>query len=156
MTPSPAATLLARTASTSPAGAAPARPAVAPVQVLTLAEPLAGFPRQRDFVLVPADNAGLLFWLQSVAPDGPRFLVVPAAPFFPDYAPALPRAACAELGLDDATRGDVYCLVTVPDGDVTAATANLRAPLVVNPGTHQARQIVLTDGAHPIRRPLRR
>jgi flagellar hook-associated protein 3 FlgL len=37
-----------------------------------------------------------------------------------------------------------------------SATANLRAPLVVNPVTHAARQLVLTDGAHPIRRPLRR
>jgi flagellar assembly factor FliW len=126
------------------------------VQVLSLAEPLPGFPGLRDFALVPADSAGLLFWLQSVAPDGPRFLAVPAAPFFPDYAPALPRAACAELGIDDAASGDLYCLITVPDGDVTAATANLRAPLVVNPTTHRARQIVLTDGVHPIREPLRR
>jgi flagellar assembly factor FliW len=126
------------------------------VQVLSLAEPLPGFPGLRDFALVPADSAGLVFWLQSVAPDGPRFLAVPAAPFFPDYAPALPRAACAELGIDDAASADIYCLITVPDGDVTAATANLRAPLVVNPTTHRARQIVLTDGVHPIREPLRR
>ena len=130
--------------------------AAPPVQVLALAEPLPGFPGHRDFVLVPADAAGLLFWLQSVAPDGPRFLAVPAAPFFPDYAPALPRAACAELGITEAADADVYCLVTVPDGDVAAATANLRAPVVVNPAMHRARQIVLTDGAHPIRRPLRR
>jgi flagellar assembly factor FliW len=126
------------------------------VQVLSLAEPLPGFPGHRDFALVAADGAGLLFWLQSVAPDGPRFLAVPAAPFFPDYAPALPRAACGELGIADAGEADVYCLVTVPDGDVTAATANLRAPLVVNRATHRARQIVLSDGGHPIRRPLRR
>jgi flagellar assembly factor FliW len=46
--------------------------------------------------------------------------------------------------------------VTVPDGDVAAATANLRAPVVVNPTTHRARQLVLTDGRHPIRWPLRR
>jgi flagellar assembly factor FliW len=134
----------------APAGAAPA------IQVLSLAEPLPGFPGLRDFALVPADSAGLLFWLQSVTPDGPRFLAVPAAPFFPDYAPALPRAACAELGIADAASGELYCLITVPDGDVTAATANLRAPLVVNPRTHRARQIVLTDGVHPIREPLRR
>ena len=50
----------------------------------------------------------------------------------------------------------LYCLVTVPDGDVTAATANLRAPLVVNPVSNLARQLVLTDGVHPIRRQLRR
>ena len=126
------------------------------VRVLSLADPLPGFPGLRDFALVAAEASGLVFWLQSVAPDGPRFLTVPAAPYFPEYAPALPRAACAELGIDDATSADVYLLVTVPDGDVAEATANLRAPLVVNPATHRARQIVLTDGGHPIRQPLRR
>jgi flagellar assembly factor FliW len=138
------------------AAATVAAPVPAPVQVLALAEPLPGFPGHREYVLVPADGAGLLFWLQSVEPDGPRFLAVSAASFFPDYAPVLPGVACVELGLDDACGAVLYCLVTVPDGDVTAATANLRAPLVVNPDTHQARQLVLTDGVHPIRRPLRR
>ena len=131
-------------------------PAPAAVQVLSLADPLPGFPGLRDFALVAADAAGLVFWLQSVAPDGPRFLTVPAAPYFPEYAPALPRAACAELGLDNATTADVYLLITVPDGNVSDATANLRAPLVVNPATNRARQIVLTDGGLPIRQPLRR
>ena len=125
-------------------------------RVLSLADPLPGFPGLRDFALVPADAAGLVFWRQSVAPDGPRFLTVPAAPYFPEYAPALPRAACAELGIDNATSADLYLLITVPDGDVSEATANLRAPLVVDPATHRARQIVLTDGGHPIRQPLRR
>ena len=37
-----------------------------------------------------------------------------------------------------------------------AATANLRAPVVVNPVAARARQVVLADGTHPIRRPLRR
>lgn len=154
MTPSPA-TLAAR----------PHRPASAPVrtaaavpavQVLTLTEPLPGFPAHRDYVLVPADGAGLLSWLQSVAPDGPRFLVARADSWFPGYAPALPWAACAELGLDETADAQVHCLVTVPDGDVASATANLRAPLVVSPLTARARQVVLTDPAHPVRRPLRR
>jgi flagellar assembly factor FliW len=145
MTTSTAATLAAAPTTSAPA-----------VQVLTLADPLPGFPGHRDFALVAGDSAGLLFWLQSVAPDGPRFLTVPAGPFFPDYAPALPRAACADLGIEDVADAEIYCIVTVVDGDVTTATANLRAPLVVNPATHRARQIVLTDGSHPIRRPLRR
>jgi flagellar assembly factor FliW len=152
MTPSPVATLpaLART----PLAVAPP-PAPAKVQVLALTEPLPGFPQHRDYVLVPADGGGHLFWLQSVAPDGPRFLAVAAASFFPDYAPVLPAAACAELGLAEAADASLYCLVTVPTGDVTAATANLRAPLVVNPDSHRARQLVLRDGVHPIRWPLR-
>lgn len=131
-------------------------PEVPSVRVLELAEPLPGFPEHRGYVLVPADAGGHLYWLQSVAPDGPRFLAVSAASFFPDYEPVLPDAACDELELADAAEGSLFCLVTVPDGDVSAATANLRAPLVVNPATNRARQLVLTDGEHPIRRPVRR
>jgi flagellar assembly factor FliW len=134
--------------------AAPVTAAVLPL--LRFTEPLAGFPGYRDYALVPADAGGRLHWLQSVSPDGPRFLAVSAASFFPDYTPVLPVAACDELELADAAEASLYCLVTVPDGDVGAATANLRAPLVVNPVTHQARQLVLTEGAYPVRQPIRR
>ena len=128
--------------------------------LLALAEPLPGFPDHRHYVLVPAlgsgDGAGLLYWLQSVEPDGPRFLAVPARAYFPDYAPALPRAVRCELALEAGEEATLYCLVTVPAGDAGAATANLRAPLVVNPARGSARQVVLPDAAHPIRRLLRR
>jgi flagellar assembly factor FliW len=124
--------------------------------VLTLTEPLPGFPRYLDYALVPADAGGLAFWLQSVVPDGPRFLSVPAGAFFPDYAPVLPGSVRTELGLADLAEAQLYCLVTVPQGDVSAATANLRAPLVVNAAAGRARQVVLVDGGHPIGRPLRR
>jgi len=136
----------------SPAHAATRAPKV---QALELAEPLPGFPVHRDYVLVPAEDGGLIWWLQSMAPDGPRFLAVRAHSFFPAYAPALPGAVCTELGLDDAAEAELYCLLTVPDGDVAAVTANLRAPVVVHPGTSRARQVVLLDGTHPIRQPLR-
>ncbi len=109
-----------RAPSPGPANAPTAvRPPV-PVQPLSLAEPLPGFPGHRD------------------------------------YVPRLPDSACDELGLGDVSDAQIYCLVTVPDGDVAASTANLRAPVVVNPATRQARQVVLLDPAHPFRRPLRR
>jgi flagellar assembly factor FliW len=158
MTQSPAATLPARTSASvvAPVAVPAARRTPPPVQALAFAEPMPGFPGYRDYVLVAADPTGRVYWLQSVSPDGPRFLVVPAAPYFPDYAPALPPGVRAELGLDGAADADLFCVVTVPGGDVSAATANLRAPVAVNSATQQARQVVLSDGAHPIRRPLRR
>jgi flagellar assembly factor FliW len=134
--------------------AAPAWP------VLALTDPLPGFPGYREYALLEAVPAaggrGLVFWLQSVDPDGPRFLAVAAASFFPDYAPALPREMRAELALADDGEPELYCIVTVPDGDVGRATANLRAPLAVHAAAGLARQVVLHDGDHPIRRPLRR
>ncbi len=146
-------------AAPAPAPAAPAplatTPAVPPVQAITLAEPLPGFPGHRDYVLVAADPDGLLFWLQSRAREGPRFLAVPPGPFFPDYVPVLPAAVRRGLALADAGEARLYCLVTVLDGDVATATANLRAPVVVNPATARGRQVVLADGGYPIRRRLR-
>jgi len=130
--------------------------AVATLPLLAMTEALPGFPGHRDYVLVTADGDGRLFWLQSMAADGPRFLAVDPAAYFPDYAPVLPPAVCAELGLHDPATARLYCLLTVPAEGPAAATANLRAPLVVNPATWRATQVVLLDGAHPIRRPLRR
>jgi flagellar assembly factor FliW len=130
--------------------------AVATLPLLSLTEALPGFPGHRDYVLVTADGDGRLFWLQSMALEGPRFLAVDPGRYFPDYAPALPRAVCTDLGLEDPADARVYCLLTVPPEGPAAATANLRAPIVVNPSNWRAAQVVLPDGAHPIRRPLRR
>jgi flagellar assembly factor FliW len=135
---------------------APALPGSAALPVLVVTEPLPGFPGYRDYALVAADGQGLVFWLQSVDPAGPRFLAVAARSFFPDYAPALPRGLWSELALEEGSEPELYCIVTVPDGDVVRATANLRAPLVVHTARCLARQVVLPDGDHPIRRPLRR
>jgi len=155
MTPSPAL-LAARPHAPASAPVRDVVEAVPAVLVVDLTEPLAGFPDHREFVLVPADASGLLSWLQALAPDGPRFLVAPAAAFFPEYAPVLPGAALAELGLASVQAGRVYALLTVPDGDVSGTTANLRAPLVVNPVTRRARQVVLSDPTHPVRCRVRR
>ena len=122
---------------------------------ITMAVPMPGFPAHREFVLVRLNEDGLLYAFTSIEDPELRFLVAPPEPFFPDYAPFLPGGARAELGLADATDARLYCLVTVPDGDVAAATANLRAPVVVNPASSRARQVVLADGGHPIRRRLR-
>ncbi len=127
----------------------------ASLTVVVLTDPLPGFPAYRDYVLVAADGDGRVFWLQSIDPEGPRFLTVSAAAYFADYRPALPAAVRAGLRLADPADAELYCLVSMPGDGVAAATANLRAPLVVNPVNQCAAQVLLADPAHPIRRPLR-
>ena len=116
---------------------------------LTMTDPMPGFPRHRDYALVPAEAESRLYWLQSLAPDGPRFLAVETRTFFPEYHPHLPGGLCGELELEETAQAQLFCLVTVPPGDAAAATVNLRAPVVVNPAAGRARQVVLADGGIP-------
>lgn len=101
-----------------------------------------GFPDQRRYAIVAADDSGLYSWLQSLDEPGLAFLALVPAPFFPDYAPVVPDEDCLSIGLADPADAQLLCLVTVGEDLVTA---NLLGPIVLNVRTRLARQVVLTD-----------
>ena len=120
---------------------------------IELVEGMPGFPQLRSFALVRLDEAGLLYALRSVETPEVRFLVVPPAPFFPDYEPELEDATAARLGLAGAEEA-LLLLVVTPGERPQDATVNLLAPLVVNARTAAAAQVVLRDPDLPLRAPL--
>ncbi|ATE53934.1 flagellar assembly protein FliW [Actinosynnema pretiosum] len=116
--------------------------------------PLPGFPHHRTFVLVSLHEEGLLYALRSADDPGLRFLVVPPAPFFPDYAPVVGEEALDQLGTREAD--NLLPLLVVTAGDKAAgATANLLAPIVVDQRSRRAVQVVQADDL-PTRAPLAR
>lgn len=104
---------------------------------------LYGFARARDFALLPAGRPGLC-WMQSTVEPGLVFLLADPFPAFADYAPDVPDAELAALGDGLAPAAEhvaVFAVVTL-NGDGTA-TANLRAPLLVDVRRRRARQVLL-------------
>jgi flagellar assembly factor FliW len=126
-------------------------PVVEEIPVLTMVEPMAGFPELSRFALVRLDDEGILCALRSVEDPDLRFLVVPPHLFFPDYAPEISDETVAALGIESAE--EVLTLVVVNPGDGGGATANLLAPVIVNTRTRHAGQVVL-DEELPVRAPL--
>ena len=123
--------------------------------VLDFPTGIAGFPDHHRFLLVQVEDADELFFLRSLDDDSLRFLVVPPAPWFPDYAPELPGDATDELALHAAEDALVLLLVNTGSGDgAQSATANLMAPVVVNQRTRHAAQVVLSDSPYSLREPL--
>ncbi len=110
-----------------------------------------GFPGHRDFVLVRLDEAGLLYALQSVDDSDLRFLVVPPAPFFPDYAPEVDDETLELLGKPDPDQLLLLLVVTAAEARVTA---NLLAPIVLDQGNRRAIQVVLTGSGLSVREPF--
>jgi flagellar assembly factor FliW len=123
--------------------------------VIELARPMPGFPDDARFALVRLDDDGVLHGFRSLDSQDLQFVVVPPAPFYPDYALDLDDEIATELGIDETGVDDVLVLLVVRAGATLAdTTVNLRAPLVVNPATRRAGQVILDDAELPLAAPL--
>ena len=121
--------------------------------VLDMVQPLLGFPESRKFALARLDETGVLCELRSVDQPDLRFIVVPPAMFFPDYAPVVDDDVVAELEI--ASADDVLALLIInAAATLTETTANLRAPLLVNTRSRKAAQVILEDADLPLAAPL--
>jgi flagellar assembly factor FliW len=128
-------------------------PEATTVPVIEFVAPMPGFPTDVRFVLVRVDESGLLFALTSVDSPGLRFLVVPPAPFFPEYEPEIDDETVVALGTVDPA--NLLVLLVVTTGDAPgAATANLMAPIVLDQVSRRAVQLVLGGSGHPVRAEL--
>ena len=114
-------------------------PETTTLPVIDFVAPMPGFPDDRRFVLVRLEDTGVLYALTSVDSAGLRFLVVPPAQFFPDYAPEIDDDALAALGAGDG---------------VQDATVNLMAPIVLDQRSRRAVQLVLSRSGLSVRQKL--
>jgi flagellar assembly factor FliW len=126
---------------------------VGTLPMIEFVAPMPGFPTDRRFMLVRVDESDLLYALTSVDSPGLRFLVMPPAPFFPEYAPEIDDETLAALDVQDPSRLLVLLVVTVT-GAANEATANLMAPIVLDQDTRRAVQLVLGGTGLPVRAQL--
>jgi flagellar assembly factor FliW len=113
-----------------------------------------GFPEVKHFIITEIPGGGDIFKLMIALgqPDLGFTLVYPNA-FFPDYTPDIPDADVSDLGATKPEEILVMCIANVPE-TFKDSTANLKAPLVFNPHTRKARQVILTDDRYTTRHRL--
>jgi len=105
---------------------------------------LPAFGDEHEFLIVPYDEEGPYYFLQSVRTADLAFLMTVPYVFFPTYEFSLPDDMVGKLELENAEDILLYALITIPGGDIKAMTANLLAPIVINRKNLQAEQVVLT------------
>jgi flagellar assembly factor FliW len=124
-----------------------------PAELYTFPTGLVGFERYHGFALVDAGRPGV-WWLQSVEEAGLVFLLVDPFRHTGGYDIDVSDADLAALGPATPDQLLVLAVVTLPRADGTVATANLRAPVVVNVATRRGRQVVLTDDRYSVSTPI--
>jgi flagellar assembly factor FliW len=110
---------------------------------------LPGFEGCRSFVLMQNEVLGPLQLLKAVEGPSASFLVIDPRRVLPEYRCDLSQGDRLRLGVSDSDALLWLVLVTIElDGTITA---NLRAPVVINPDRMIGQQVVPHDCVYPIR-----
>lgn len=120
--------------------------------VVTFPEGLPGFEEYRQFMLVASADMEPFTVMQGVAAEGPSFVAVDPRTVDRSYPTTLDRVDLARLSAHE--REPLLWLAIVAAREDGTATANLRAPVVINPGTMRGIQIIAVDSPYRIDHPL--
>ena len=121
--------------------------------LLTFPCGLVGFPAFRRYVVLDPPEGDDYRWFQSVDEPSLAFVIMDVHLLQPDFRTNLSEEGLAELGMTPTDSISIMAVVTIPSDQPDQATANLRAPLVVNERTRHGKQLILHESI-PLRYPL--
>lgn len=118
--------------------------------IITLNEGVLGFEHLKRFFIVDPGDQTLILWFQSIDDEKTAFPIIEPKIFMPNYSIKLLPAELNSLELESVSGASVYTILTIPKA-VTEMSANLKAPIIINNKTKEARQIVLQDSKLEVR-----
>ena len=128
--------------------------------IITFPDGVPGFEDKRRFAFVThpstnQDKSSPFMWLQSLEDEKLAFLTAEPRHFFPGYAPRIASMDLDALEIGEEPLGPrLYTMLTVPPGNPTGITANLLAPIAINPVAHIARQVIVSGDDYGLRHRL--
>ena len=109
-----------------------------------------GFPEVQRYVMLDHAEGTPLKWLQAVDRPELAFPMVAATDLLVDYHITVSPDDLASLGMEATQEIQAFVILTIPNGAPERSTANLKAPILMNPTSHLARQILAAED-YPIR-----
>jgi len=132
---------------------APLKPSTAPEQsidrlVVEFPSGIPGFESHRRFVLIASAELSPLGCLKAVDASDVSFLVLDPRLLFFNYDLTLSEFERARIGADAGEPLLWLAIVTITEKE---ATANLRAPVVINPSKMIGCQLIRENDQYPVR-----
>ncbi|MGI6488883.1 MAG: flagellar assembly protein FliW [Syntrophomonadaceae bacterium] len=123
-------------------------------QIIIFPEGIPGFEDEKQFVILPLEQESPFYYLHAVTnPDLCLLLSIPFV-FFPDYQMELPGSVLENLKVEEDTEElVVFVVLTVPE-DFKKTTANLLAPVIINPAQKCGLQFVPGTSSYTTRHPI--
>ncbi len=122
-------------------------------RIITMVDPILGFPYAKRFVILEHKKGSPFKWLQCLDDGSLAFVVINPRLVKPDYTLPLTEEDAKRLQLESLEDAEVYVLVVIPE-DPKKMTVNLRGPIVINRKKGLAKQVVIADESYPIKYPV--
>ncbi len=123
-----------------------------PSHLIHFPEGLIGLDQLKNFLVMPNQKQGPLFWIQSVDDPAFAFVVTDPTNFFLDYAVLPDEEERRKLEIDEGGTCFVLAIVTISSNK--EITLNLSGPILYAPETGKGLQVILEDPRYDIRTPL--
>ena len=123
-----------------------------PSHLIHFPEGLIGLDQLKNFLVMPNQKQGPLFWIQSVDDPAFAFVVTDPTNFFLDYAVLPDEEERRKLEIDEGGTSFVLAIVTISSNK--EITLNLSGPILYAPETGKGLQVILEDPRYDIRTPL--
>lgn len=121
--------------------------------LLTFPTGLVGFPAVQEFVVLDVAEDCQYQWFQAIKEPDLALVIIDVHLLDPEFKAEVSDEGLAELEITPTDPVLIIAVVTIPSGQPEQATANLRAPLVVNLRTRKGKQLILHESI-PLRFPL--
>lgn len=125
-----------------------------PRDVIQFPEGIAPFASAHRFLLIQREDEAPFSWLQSLDDPGLALVAATADELFPEESADI-RQHLARLDPERGAAPLVLLTLIVLDPDPDRITANLLAPIVLDPRNMRAEQIVLDGPLSLARQPIR-
>lgn len=121
--------------------------------IIYFEEGLLGFEDIHEYLLFHEDEENVLWSLTAADSDVPSFIVMDPFSICQDYSPTLSKRDLEALGNPELA--DLcFLAIAVIRSPLSNSVVNLKAPIVINIHTQQAKQVILEDAAYPLRYPM--
>lgn len=125
-------------------------PDISAQNIIHFKEGLLGFENVHEYLLYHEDENNIIWSLQASESDIPSFIVVDPFTVLSSYNPVLSKQQLAYFSEADSVNL-CFLAVAVIKPELSDSVVNLKAPIVIDINTKEAKQIILEDSEYPIR-----
>jgi flagellar assembly factor FliW len=122
-------------------------------KIIHFEDGLPGFENLTKYILLSPPELNPFHILQSIEDKDIALTIADPFLFKKDYAPLIKEKVFADLKIEDSTHAALFTTMVIPE-DYRKMTANLMAPIVINPNKRLGKQVILDQGDYPVRYPI--